>query len=276
METLWVALLGAIQGATEFLPVSSSGHLAAGQLLIFRSGHSLAVAAQPLLLEIILHLATLLAVIAVYRRDVWAAILGFGRGIAAVPRGDFRATLNEDEGTNLAFAILVGSIPTGITGIVLKDSAMSISRSPFQLGLVFVGCGLLLLASRWWKGGEKRLSLRLALIIGLVQGFAVLPGMSRAGATIVIALALGLPREQSAKFSFLLSIPAIAGAALLELREDVVFGPEALPVFAVGGLAAFAVGLSALLLLIRLVKKGRMWLFAPYMFAVGGSLMLFL
>lgn len=276
METLLVALLGAIQGATEFLPVSSSGHLAAGQLLIFRSGHSLAVAAQPLLLEIILHLATLLAVIAVYRKDVLAALTGFGRGIAALPRGQFRATLNADEGTNLAFAILVGTIPTAITGIVLRDSAMSISRSPFQLGLVFVGCGLLLLASRWWKGGEKPLSLRLALIIGLAQGFAVLPGMSRSGTTIIIALALGLPREQSAKFSFLLSLPAIAGAAILEFREDLSIGPEALPVFAVGGLAAFLVGLGALHFLIRLVKQGRIWLFAPYMFAVGAGLMLLL
>ncbi|MCP4676047.1 MAG: undecaprenyl-diphosphate phosphatase [Deltaproteobacteria bacterium] len=269
MEILWITLLGVVQGATEFLPVSSSGHLAAGQLLIARVQPGTSLAAQPLTLEILLHLATFLAVIVYFRREVWAGLQGGGRGAIGLLKGNLGKLAKEDDGVNLALAVVVGTIPTAIIGLFMKNPASIVSESPVSLGFSFIGCACLLFASRWWPGGRRRLSLRIALLIGLVQGIAVIPGISRSGATIAVGLALGLEREDAARFSFLLSLPAILGAALLELDFESLGADENTIAYLLGGIAAFAVGLAALHLLIRLVRSGRFWLFAPYVGAVG-------
>ena len=273
MESLWIALLGAIQGATEFLPVSSSGHLAAGQLMLARSEGGQILSDKPLLLEVLLHLATLAAVVVVYRREAIGAVRGAGRGLSALMHLKLREIADVDDDVNLAVAIIVGTIPTAAIGLAMRDPAGAVSRSPLALGISFTACACILLACRWWPGGKKRLSWRVALIIGVVQGMAVLPGISRSGATIVAALAFGLKREEAARFSFLLSIPAILGAAILELDVSAIAAGGHSWAFALGALSAFVVGLGALTLLIRLVRKGRLWLFAPYVAAVGVAMM---
>jgi undecaprenyl-diphosphatase len=269
VDFLWITVLGALQGATEFLPVSSSGHLAAGQLMLFGGDPHGGFTDKPLLLEVLLHLATLLAVVAVYRRDVVAVIRGAGRGLAGLFRGRLGQLAAEDDGVNLALAIAAGLVPTAAIGFLLREPAGVVSRSPLGLGFSFLACACLLIASRWWPGGTRRLSWRTGLLIGAVQGVAVLPGISRSGVTIATALALGLDREQAVRFSFLLSVPAILGAAAVELDvEALATGGHGLA-FAVSALVAFAVGLGALLLLIRLVRGGRLWMFAPYLAAVA-------
>jgi undecaprenyl-diphosphatase len=273
MESLWIALLGAIQGATEFLPVSSSGHLAAGQLALAGSEVSHILSDKPLLLEVLLHLATLAAVVVVYRREVIGALCGAGRGVSALMHLKLRRIASVDDDVNLAVAIIVGTLPTGVIGLAIRNPAAAVSRSPLALGICFLGCACFLLASRWWLGGNKRLSWRVALVIGVVQGMAVLPGISRSGVTIVAALGLGLKREEAARFSFLLSIPAILGAAVLELDVSAIAAGGHTWAFALGALSAFVVGLGALTLLIRLVRKGRLWLFAPYVAAVGVAML---
>lgn len=275
MDTFWVIILGLVQGLTEFLPVSSSGHLAAGQMVFERSSLLESITTPPLMLEILLHLATLLAVVVFYRRDVLEGIKGAYKGILSLPTGRFLDLAKTDDGVNLAAAVLVGTIPTGIAGLLLRDPAGVVSRSPVGLGLSFIGCACLLFASRWWPGGSKRLSLRHALLIGIVQGIAVLPGISRSGSTIAVALALGLNREEAARFSFLLSLPAIAGAAILELDLEKITYSETLLAFALSFATAFAVGLMALFLLVRLVRGGRLWLFSPYVALIGLLLILF-
>jgi len=269
METLWITLLGVVQGATEFLPVSSSGHLAVGQLLIAEVQPGTSLASQPLTLEILLHLATFLAVIVFFRREVWAGLLGGGRGTIGLLKGNLGKLAREDDGVNLALAVVVGTIPTAFIGLLMRNPASIVAESATSLGLSFIGCACLLLASRWWPGGHRRLSFRIALLIGLVQGIAVIPGISRSGATIAVGLALGLEREDAARFSFLLSLPAILGAAVLELDFESLGADKNTLAYLFGGLAAFAVGLAALYLLIRLVRNGRFWLFAPYVGAVG-------
>ncbi|HUT77631.1 MAG TPA: undecaprenyl-diphosphate phosphatase [Polyangia bacterium] len=257
-------LLGAVQGATEFLPVSSSGHLAVGQLLGGRAADD-----SPLLFEVLVHVATLLAVIVVYRRDVLDLIRGGGRGLGALFRGSIRAAVQDDAGVNLALCVAAGTLPTGILGLALRHPAEMIAASPQGLGLAFLALAALLLGSRGWTGGTRRLDWKVALIIGTVQGVAVLPAISRSGVTIVTALALGLDRAEAARFSFLLAIPAILGAALLEIEPGAIaVGGQVLPL-ALSSLTAFAVGLVALLLLLRLVKSGRLWLFTPYVAAMG-------
>jgi undecaprenyl-diphosphatase len=269
VDFLWITLLGAVQGATEFLPVSSSGHLAVGQLMLFGGAVDGGLADQPLLLEVLLHLATLLAVLLVYRRDALAAIRGAGRGLVALLRGRLGRVAGEDDGVNLALCIVVGLLPTAGIGFLLREPAVIISGSSLGLGLTFLACACLLIATRWWPGGTRRLDWKLALVIGVVQGLAVLPGISRSGVTIATALALGLDREEAARFSFLMSVPAILGAAALELDLDALTAGEHAVGFAAGAVAAFAVGLAALLLLIRLVRGGRLWMFAPYVAAMG-------
>jgi len=259
--------LGAVQGATEFLPVSSSGHLAVGQILLGRVADG--SAGPSLLFEVLLHLATLLAVLVVYRRDVLELVRGAGRAVAALFRGGCGRAVAGDAGVNLALCVFVGSLPTAVVGLLLRHPAGVMVTSPAGLGLAFLAVAALLLASRGWPGGSRPLDWKAALIIGAVQGVAVLPGVSRSGVTIATALALGLDRAEAARFSFLLAIPAIIGAAALEIDPGALAEQgRALP-FALGALTAFAVGLGALLLLIRLVRGGRLWIFAPYVAAMG-------
>jgi undecaprenyl-diphosphatase len=207
---------------------------------------------------------------------VLIAIRGAGRGLAALIRGRLGKAAAEDDGVNLALAIVVALVPTAGIGVLLRGPAEVVSGSPLGLGLTFLACACVLVATRWWPGGGRRLDWRIALLIGVVQGLTVLPGISRSGVTIAAALALGLGREEAARFSFLLSIPAIIGAAMLELDVEALTAGEHAPAFVVGAAAAFAVGLGALLLLIRLVRSGRLWIFAPYVAAMAAFSLFFL
>jgi undecaprenyl-diphosphatase len=276
METVWIMLLGAVQGATEFLPVSSSGHLAAAQMMIFRNDLSMSFANQPLVLEILLHVATLLAVVVFFWRDILNAITGAGRLAASGNREKLAHLIKTDDGANTAMAVVVGTVPTAFIGLAMRDPAGFISKSSVGLSASFFCCACLLFASRFWPGGDRRLTWRIALIIGLVQGFAVLPGISRSGATIVAALALGLDRAQAVRFSFLLSLPAIFGAAALELKFDELAANDNTSAYLLGGFVAFGIGLGALYVLNRLVRAGRLWVFAPYVGAVALGTLFFL
>lgn len=276
MDFVWITLLGAVQGATEFLPVSSSGHLAVGQLMLFGGQADGGFAGRPLLLEVLLHLATLLAVVAVLRREVALAIRGVGRALLALFRGRLGRAAAVDDGVNLALSLAAGLVPTAVIGFLLREPAAVVSGSPLGLGLTFLACACLLVASRWWPGGTRRLDWRTGLLIGIVQGVAVLPGISRSGVTIATALALGLDRDEAVRFSFLLSVPAIVGAAALELDIEALTAGEHGLAFAAGALVAFAVGLGALLLLIRLVRSGRLWVFSPYVAAIAVFSLFFL
>jgi undecaprenyl-diphosphatase len=276
MDSAWTAAFGAVQGLTEFLPVSSSGHLAAAQLGARRLGLGAAMAEQPILLGVLLHAATLFAVLIYYRAAALAAVRGFGRGVAELSRGRLGAAIAADDGVRLAVAIGAGTLPTGVIGLLLERPTAGVAQSPLALGMCFVACALLLAATRWWPGGARALDWRVALAVGIVQGIAVLPGVSRSGATIAAGLALGLPREEAVRFSFLLSVPAIAGAALLELPGSALAGTGSIAALGAGCAAAFAVGLAALAILRRIVGGGRLWLFAPYVAAVGAALVILL
>ncbi len=276
MEVMYAMFLGAVQGATEFLPVSSSGHLAVGQMAAGHWYPGLSLADHPLAFEILLHLATLLAILVVFRREVAGLFWGMGKVVVGIGQGRLGSVLKEHDGANLAVAVVAGSVPTAILGLLLRDAAVHATTSSTLLGLSFLGCAGLLLASRWWPGGSRRLTWRLALLIGLIQGIAVLPGISRSGVTIVMGLALGLDREAAARFSFLLSLPAIAGAAVLELDMAAITVSGNATAYLFGAAAAFFIGLFALLLLMRLVRLGRLWLFSPYVGAVGVLTLLFL
>ena len=250
------AVLGAIQGATEFLPVSSSGHVALGAMVFGVSEE------MPLSMVVLLHFGTLIATVAVFRTDIATLTRSAWTG-ARTPKAWFES----DDG-KLAVGIIVASIPTAILGLVLESRVEEFSRVGWIVGLGLLGSALVVASTRRGGGTLDVLPLSKALIVGVAQGLAVMPGLSRSGTTIAVAMMLGLTGPAAFRFSFLLSLPAVAGATLLslrhtdELRALGASGP-------VGGLVALIVGTAALLWLRAIVKQGRFWLFAVYLVPLG-------
>lgn len=254
MSTTTVAALGVIQGATEFLPVSSSGHLRLAELAVGGMPASLA-------LEVALHVGTLGAVVLYYRRDLFELVRG------VLPGGD-------PEARALATQVVIASIPTALIGLGLKKAGVE------HLGGFAVGLGLLWTSAANFStahsgGGQQTLDPVRAFVLGVVQGLAVLPGVSRSGSTIAAAMALGIPGKEAARFSFLCSVPAVAGAALLTAKDMVEAmsgdGAASLDLTAVltGMALAFAVGYACLAFLIRQIDGGSFRLWGFYTLALG-------
>lgn len=239
-------LLGVLQGLTEFLPVSSSGHLVLLQLWL---GDAFAFAKEAVAFDLVLHIATLIPVLWFYRSDL--------------------VRLVRDPRRNARYIglIVVATLPTAVIGLTLKDAFETLFHTPRAVaGALFV-TGLLLSSTRWSDAaGRSRREMRwsTALIIGIAQGMAITPGISRSGATIAAALLLGIDRAEAARFSFLLSIPAILGAAILVAKDGVAFEASLWPSLVIGFVAAAGVGYAALRWLVRLVRGGRLYRFAYY------------
>jgi len=251
---LWfiIILLAVIQGITEFLPVSSSGHLVVVQELFRQLGYPIPEH-ETLLLDVALHFGTLLSILVYFRRRIWELITRDRRVIGL---------------------IVVGSIPAGIAGFTLKKQFEAMFENPLEVGcLFFVTGGLLLWASRQSVGDTTchRLSYGRALLIGLFQAFAILPGVSRSGSTISAGIGVGMRRNEAATFSLLLAIPAIAGACLLEGHKRFSTLPETTFVIMLlaGVGVSFLVGLVAIWLLLRWLEQGRLQWFAWWVISLG-------
>ncbi|ULQ60940.1 undecaprenyl-diphosphatase UppP [Brucepastera parasyntrophica] len=256
-------LLGFVQGLAEFLPVSSSGHLAIISYFIGQTE-------VPLLFDIMLHLATLAAVCIVFRRRIWELLCVVGRFIIRKPLESDRP----DQKTIIA--LIAATAMTGIIGFILKDFVREIS--PFVISCCFVVTGILLFISGRFtpKQTVEAPNLVRGLIIGTVQGIGVIPGISRSGSTISASLFTGLDRRVAGEFSFLLSIPAILAAFILELKDaDTLTGSVSAISLIAGMLTAFIVGLLSLKFLITLINKGKLGYFAFYLVPVGISLAIY-
>lgn len=250
-------LLGILQGITEFLPVSSSGHLVLAQSIL--PGFSAPSAA----FDILLHGGTLIAVIAYFYHDIIEMIVGIAR-----PR---------EGGWKLPLLLVVGSVPAGLVGFFLMDSIEPLFSSPRVAsgGLLFTGV-LLLIASRL-RGGRIRIpeiTVGSAVLIGCFQAVAVTPGVSRSGATIAAAMLVGLSATEAARFSFLLSIPAVGGAVLLEGKS--ILGAGHMAVYLAGALAAAVAGWLSIALLMKVLAKGKLLPFAVYCLSIGFLSLVFL
>jgi undecaprenyl-diphosphatase len=246
--------LGVVQGLTEFLPVSSSGHLVVLQnLLGFHEPH--------LAFDVMLHLGTLLAVITFFRREIAGMIASI-----------FVPHLRRSEEWNLLKMVIVGTIPTVFIGAVFKDPLEELFGSPLAVGFFWLMTGLLLfMADRWlWNGKDlSRGTLQDALSVGFFQGLAIIPGVSRSGATISMGIFRQFSGANAARFSFILSVPAVLGATILEARKITSVPNNELVVFLSGTVAAAIVGYLAIALLIRLLRARRLSIFSYYCFAAG-------
>jgi undecaprenyl-diphosphatase len=265
MNVLEALCLGALQGITEFLPISSSGHLVLAQ-------HLLGFRESQLFFDVAVHVGTLMAVFLVFRGDLALMLRGCFRAISQVTSSQATATSNGlNSGAKLAWMILVGSIPTAIIGLLFKDVFDRFFLSPAIVALGLWTTGFFLIWSRRSKPSPKHPDnpgVFNALLIGLVQGAAITPGVSRSGVTITLGMLLGLEPDLAFRFSFLLSIPAILGALALETFHGGGNYPE-WQVVAMGFFSAFLVGLIALRILRSVVSKGKLFYFAPYCFALG-------
>lgn len=252
---------------TEFLPVSSSGHLVLLQNIF-------GLHEPELLFDISLHVGTLAAVCVVFRQDIMA----IGKGVIGLPAaherpGGFRALYAERSDIRMAWLIVVSSIPTGILGLLFHRMADDIFGTVRIVGLMLIVTGSFLWFTRYRDRPGRHIGQMNtvdALLIGLVQGFAILPGISRSGATISMMLFLGMDRELAGRYSFLLSIPAILGALVLHIDWGVQTGMSTFSMIS-GTIIAGTVGYIALIVLLRIVKNGRLYLFSPYCWLLGAG-----
>ena len=259
----WAAalLLAVLQGITEFLPVSSSGHL-----VLFQQFFEVADE-HAILFDLVLHLGTLIPVLYFYRKDVAQLVLDPIQG-----EGPFL----ERPGVRLLGLLVAASVPTAIIGLAFEDLFEQLFATPAALTVTFAITGCLLLAAGRFDRSEDKVAIgvKLALLLGLAQGFAITPGISRSGTTISVALMLGIDRTEAARFSFLMSVPAIVGAVLLKLKDADPSQIDALPML-VGFGSALVSGYLALVLLVALIKQGTFPRFAWYCFgaaAVAGAI----
>lgn len=248
MNTIQAIILGLIQGFTEFLPISSSGHLVLFQKIF-------GISEPTLVFDTMVHVGTLAAVVTVLWKEIFALL-----------KKPFQ---------KLTWLLIAGTIPTGIIGIMFKDYFEAMYESGSTLGFEFLATGFIILFAERLNTGRKHVnetSYLDAAFIGVMQGAAIMPAVSRSGLTISGALMRNLDREFAAKFSFLLSIPAILGAAVFQVKDIFKTGSGniiTVPI-ALGTVAAAAAGYFSVRFMITLIKKGSMKYFSYYVFLIGG------
>jgi len=256
MNFIDAILLGILQGATEFLPVSSSGHLVLAQ-------HLLGGIKQPgVLFDVLLHVGTMIAVAIYFWRDLSGLISSLWR------KDELAATQRY-----VVKLLIVGSVPTAIIGLLFKDFFVGLFERPDLVCIMLLITGSLLWLAerlRHIQDARTEMSYADAILVGIVQGCAIIPGVSRSGSTIAALLMRGIDGETAARFSFLLALPAVFGAALLSLTDLETVSGAVLPAYLAGSLVALVIGLLCIHLLLGLIRRRRLHWFAIYCWLVGG------
>jgi undecaprenyl-diphosphatase len=266
MDIIQAIILGIVQGLTEFLPVSSSAHLVfVPEILKVQSS---------LALDTILHVGSLVAVVIYFWKDIIRMLKSFFSSLVDIPRRQFRKGIREDKFKKLAWFVIIGTIPAGLAGILFKDLFEGLFSDVFIVGFFLIITGFLLWGSEMMsrrvsaKTSLKEMSVKNSLIIGIAQAFAIAPGISRSGATISAGLFLGIERELAARYSFLLSIPAILGAALVQVK-DISSIDVSTTVFIAGFIAAAITGYIAIKIVLKLIQEKNLLIFAYYCWIIG-------
>jgi undecaprenyl-diphosphatase len=263
-------LLGLVQGLTEFLPVSSSGHL----VII---GRLLDVDAPGIIFEVMVHVGTALAVCVFLRKEIREVFAGLIRlAKAAGRRSSLARLIRSDEGARLGLLVAVGSVPTALMGLCLSDVADRLFESILPAGLGLIVTGLVLrIGQRHDRGGRgvAEVGWLDAAIVGVAQGLAIAPGVSRSGATVACSLTRGMSPEVAARLSFLMSVPVILGAAVFELVKHTPGSDAAVTwlQLALGASVAAVSGFVAVSIFMRLINQRRLAVFSWYCFALGGA-----
>lgn len=273
----WEALvLGTVQGLTEFIPVSSSGHLVLAEALLGLKVEMLKA------FDVMVHMGTLVAIFAYFWKDFWEFILAVWHLMKRTPIDKVPSEVRQHQ--RWLGYILLATVPAGVIGILFEDSIDKLFRSPVSVALWMIAIGAFFLFAEWrlskigrHKGKEGseyvggKLTLRKAMAVGFAQALALIPGVSRSGSTIASAIGLGISREKAAKFSFLLGSPAIFGAGLvtaLKLFKNG-FGEVGWEILTVGFVSSAIVGYVCIAFLMSFLKKHTLQAFAVYLFVIG-------
>ena len=263
----WMAIvLGVVQGVAEFLPISSSGHLSLLQYFF-------SMEEPDTLYNILLHFATLIAVCVVYWRDIVEMILEFFRAIGDLASGK-RTQGNPPEARRMILLLILGTLPLFLV-LPFDDFVEGLGANPVFVSVMLIVTGCILFLSDRYGGGRKNgrtATVKDVLLVGLAQGAATIPGLSRSGATISAGMALGFDRNFAVRYSFLMSLPAVFGATLLKVVKVVKDGAldtELLPMYLTGMVVAGMVGFFSISLVKLLASKGKFGSFAYYCWIVG-------
>ncbi|UOY04777.1 undecaprenyl-diphosphate phosphatase [Muricauda sp. SCSIO 64092] len=254
MDTIDAIILGIIQGLTEFLPVSSSGHLELGKAILGDNS----IPEESLLFTVVLHFATALSTIVVFRKDVWDIIKGL-----------FQFKWNEE--TQFSAKIVLSMVPAALVGFLLEDfMEVFFDGAIIIVGIMLIITAILLYLADMARTTEKGVSYRSAFIIGMAQMVAMLPGISRSGATISTSVLLGIDKTKSARFSFLMVVPLILGKVAKDiLSGDISFESTQIGAMGAGFVAAFIAGMAACTWMIKLVRQSKLTYFAIYCLIIG-------
>jgi undecaprenyl-diphosphatase len=262
MQFLIAVLLAVIQGLTEFIPISSSGHLAVAQLL-------LGFEEPPVAFDVVLHLGTLVAVLIYYRADVLEMIRSLGRPLAVL-----RPSWDTENPQKLIVLLVIATVPTAVMGLLFKSHVESAFSNLNHIAVEFLIGGVLMLFTLFKKNTTKgfaEMKVMDAFVIGIFQGLSLFPAISRSGATISAGLFLGLNPKAAGRFSFLLSIPAILGAVILELPAigSAINNANDLLLYATSGIIAGGIGYLTIRPLIQILAASRFFWFGVYCLVAG-------
>ena len=274
MDIFQAIIIGLVQGLTEFLPVSSSAHLIFAQ-------QALGVGDVGLAFDVLMHVGTLVAVIVYFFNDIVNMIKGFLLSLVDLKDGNFIREIKKDPYKKLAWLTILATIPVGVVGVLFNDIIESMFQGLTIPAFLLLVTGCLLYVSQRMNTGRidvRNITLKEALIMGCGQALAILPGLSRSGTTIAAGLFAGLDKEFAAKFSFILSIPAILGAAVFQLK-DLSGGSVEIGACIAGFIVAAISGYLAISFLLKIVREKSLDIFAYYCWIVGiivliGSLIL--
>jgi undecaprenyl-diphosphatase len=268
MDIIQAIIMGAVQGLTEFLPISSSAHLVIiPEIMGVKSS---------LAFDTLLHVGTLLAVVGYFWKDIIAMIQAFVSSIIDIFHGNFKKNIKEDPFKRLTWLVIIGTIPAGLMRVLFKSEFENLFSSVAAVGFFLLITGVILWGAEWIgkrnkdKEGKKikEVTFTNSLVIGLFQGFAIAPGISRSGSTIAAGLFSGLERKLAARYSFLLSIPAILGAALIQAKDIASFDTN-MGVAVAGFLSAMVFSYLAVKFMMSYIQKHSLVIFAYYCWIVG-------
>jgi len=264
MGMINAAILAVIQGLTEFLPVSSSGHLVLGEALL--GSHAIG---NSIAFELVVHLGTFLAVLVVFWKDIINLITVFFP--RAINPGIWRTAYLENPEFKLSVLMIVAMLPAGIIGLLLREHISALFSQPYMVSIALLVTGSMLLSTKYYKKSDQPLNMKRAILIGLAQALALIPGISRSGSTITMGLALGVKQEQAARFSFIMVLPLIVAATILEFMDllEVGISTAEAKVLGVGLVVSFIVGYLSLKWLLKLLRQGKFHYFAWYCFGIA-------
>ncbi len=244
-------LLGIIQGLTEILPISSSGHLVLAKHLPFIN------LKQPgILFELMVHFGTLLSIMVYFRKKIFCLLKSI-------------FVTSDTAERKIIYYLIVGTIPAVIAALLFEDFFEEAFSSPIMTSIMLLVTGIILLLTRLARAKNLQLNMPRSLLIGIGQALAIMPGISRSGTTISTGLFIGIKPYEAAEFSFLLSIPAVLGAILFKIKSVLSLNAEILGPYMVGTVVAFLIGLFAVYILLDLIRRGKFIYFGIYCLIVG-------